>query len=558
MTAPGISTMPEGDPELTIGWGVIEHAVEWIVQPDGPRAGQPWQPTAEQVHWLLWWYSVDPDGRWLFHHGVRRQAKGVGKSPFAAVQAIEEFVGPVRLDFDRFDGTPASCFGKRVDMPLVQIAATAESQTANTMRMVRAMLSKQSRIVRKYGIDVGKTIMYLPGAGELQVITSSASAAEGAPVTFAVEDETEHWTPATGGPSLSATIDRNLGKLGNRAVETANAWDPGAGSVAETTFEAWRAMQEGRTRDHEDGGSSGILYDARIAPADTDLTDEKSLTAGLAFVYKGCPWVDIRTIIDRIWDPRTDVSDARRFYLNQPTASVDSWVTPVQWEALKATPAEAAEGPTIPARQIEDGESIVMFFDGSKSSDATGLVGCAMSDGHIFTLGGWEPEPDSEVPAQEIDATVARAFDRYDVVAFFADVREWESFVKVSWPALYADQLLVWAVPGGKEPQSIAWDMRSRTFDFTAAAELTHEEIIDQTFTHDGNIMLARHVENARRRLNRYGVSIGKESKDSRKKIDLAVCVIGARMVRRLVVNSDAWKKRQRGSGSSGRIIVLD
>ena len=549
--ADGISTMPPGVPELSIGWGVIDHATYWLVQPDGARAGQPWEPTLAQTLWLLWWYAVDHDGRWLFHHGARRQAKGVGKSPFAAVQAIEELIGPVRLDLDRFDGTPESCVGKRVDMPLVQIAATAESQTANTMRMVRAMLTKQSKVVRHYGIDVGKTIMYLPSGGELQIITSSAAAAEGAQVTFAVEDETEHWTPSMGGPTLAGTIDRNLAKSSSRAVETANAWEPGAGSVAETTFDAWQAQQEGRTR-----GKSRILYDARIAPADTDLADEASLMAGLRYVYDGCPWVDLQTIRDRIYDPRTTPDVSRRFYLNQPTASEDAWVTPMQWEALRAVEETTDDGDVVPARQIADGEDVVLFFDGSKSRDATGLVGCAMSDGHIFTVGGWEPKGEDEVPAHEIDETVAAAFERWSVVAFFADVREWESFVKISWPELYGDRLLLHAAPGGKEPQPIAWDMRSRTFDFTAASEMAHTEIVDQTFTHDGNAMLARHVQNARRRLNRYGVSIGKESKDSPKKIDLAVCMIGARMARRLVSSSEAWKKRSRPSGPR-RVIVM-
>jgi hypothetical protein len=42
-------------------------------------------------------------------------------------------------------------------MPLVQIAATAESQTANTMRMVRAFAPKGSKVVEEYGLDPGKT-----------------------------------------------------------------------------------------------------------------------------------------------------------------------------------------------------------------------------------------------------------------------------------------------------------------------------------------------------------------------------------------------------------------
>lgn len=561
--ADGIDTLPAGVPALTIGWHVMAWGAQNLRQPNGPRAGKLWQPTARQIRFRLWFYALDENGRWLFQRGIRRLAKGSGKSPDAAVMSLTELLGPVRIDVDRWldaggdqaaidmvgrDGTPE--FVKPVDMALVQIAATAESQTANTMRVVAAMAQKRGELANRYHLDPGKTVIYGPNGGELRVITSSASAAEGSPSTFIVADETEHWTPATGGQDLAQTLKRNLAKLSNRMVETANAWEPGAGSVAESTFTAWQAQQEGRTQ-----GDGRYLYDALIAPADTDLKDEKSMTSALSFVYSDCPWVDEKTILDTAWDGETTADVVRRFYLNQPTAAEDAWVTPMEWAALTAELVEGVEGPV---RRIQDGEDVVLFFDGSKSRDATGLVGCAMSDGHIFTVGGWEPSGDDEVPAHEVDAWVAQAFKRWSVVAFFADVREWESFVKLSWPEAYGDDLLIHASRTGKEPQAIAWDMRSKSFDFTAATELAHTELVEKTFTHDGHPMLSRHVEHARNRKNHYGITIGKESKDSSKKIDLAVCMIGARMVRRLVLASDAWKKRQRrGEGGPNRVILL-
>jgi hypothetical protein len=521
--AEGLDTLPAGLPPLTLGWGVIRHASKFLVQPNGPRAGQLWQPTPRQARFLLWWYALDADGRWVFDHGVRRLAKGSGKSPFAAVMSLEELLGPVRLD--GFDASVAGgCVGKPVDMPLVQIAATAESQTANTMRMVRAMAQKRSRIASEYGLDVGKTVFYTPSGGQLEVITSSAAAAEGAEVTFAVEDETEHWTPASGGQDLAQTLDRNLGKSSSRAVETANAWEPGTGSVAETTFDAWVAQQEGRTR-----GEAKTLYDAVIAPADVDLADEKSLTEAIAFVYDDCFWTDQRTIRNKVWDPRTPVDVARRFYLNQPTASVDAWTTPMAWAAL-----------ADPKRVVADGEEVALFFDGSKSRDATALVGCCISDGHVFTVGVWEPDPSHDsrdvVNTAEVDLAVRRAFERFKVLGFFGDVREWESFVKTAWPDDLADGLLVHATPASRDPQPIAWDMRSHVVEFGSACEMVEAEIGDGAFTHDGDSRLARHVANARRRPTRGVVTIGKESPDSPKKIDAAVCMIGARMVRRLVI----------------------
>lgn len=540
-----LSTLPEGEPELTLGWEAILWAESWLLQPNGPRAGMKLRFTRDQMRFLLWWYAMNPDGQWLFQHGVRRLAKGSGKSPFAAVLALIEFCAPVRLarKDSRLEG---GCTGKPVDMPLVQIAATAESQTANTMRMVRALAPKGSAVVAEYGLDPGKTRYYKLPEGTLEVITSSVTASEGAESSFIVADETEHWKPSNGGPDLQATLEDNLAKSGSRMLETSNAWVPGIGCVAETTWDAWVAQEEGRLRD--EGGR--ILYDARMAPPDVLADDVESLTDALRWIYGDCDWkrgddgeIDVRAILKRIWSPRAKWSESRRKYLNRPTVSEEAWIEPEAWEAIPDR-----------VRKVESGEEIVLFFDGSKSRDATALVGCCVSDGHVFvprTVDGlptiWEPDlaiDDDVVPVEKVDLAVRHVFDTHNVKAFFADVQEWESFVKITWPQAFADRLDIMSVPAGKDPQQIAWDMRSNTFDFTRACELAEAEIGEKSFTHDGNAILARHVGNARRRPNRHGVSIGKESKDSPLKIDAAVCMIGARMVRSRLLAAPRKKKR--------------
>jgi hypothetical protein len=534
-------TLPDGIPQYTLAFEVIRWASKYLRHPNGPRAKQRWQFVESQVRFLLWWYAVDEDGNWLFHHAVRRLAKGSGKSPFAALMALAELCAPVRvLDFD--PKAPGGVIGKPVDMPLVQIAATAESQTANTMRMVRAFAPKGSRVVTEFGLDPGKTKYYKAPEGTLEVITSSTTAAEGAEASFVVADETEHWKPSNGGPDLAATLRDNLTKSGSRMLETCNAWIPGQETVAESSYEGWLAQEEGRTR-----GESKILYDARIAPPDTDMADEASLMKALEFVYGDCFWQKLRPILERIWDPTSRPDDSKRKYLNWPTAAEDAWTTKEAWAAC----ADAS-------KVIADGDEIVMFFDGSKSRDATALIGCRMSDGHVFTIGVWEPDvahdTESVVPVSQVDAAVQYAFDRWSVLAFFADVKEWEGFTKVTWPERYGEDLLVHAVPGGKDPQPIAWDMRARTYDFTMACELVETEITERAFTHDGDSRVSRHVTNARRRPNRWGVSIGKESPDSPRKIDAAVCVIGARMVRRIVLASSEWQKRTTKKARTGRV----
>lgn len=548
-----LSTLPGGEPALTLGFEAATWASRWLVQPNGPRAGRPFRPTYDQFRFLLWWYAVDPDGQWLYQHGVRRLAKGSGKSPFAAVLALIEFCAPVRLA-RKDDRVPGGCVGRPVDMPWVQIAATAESQTANTMRMVRAFAPKGSTVVASFGLDPGKTKYYKLPEGTLEVITSSVTASEGAESSFVVADETEHWRPSNAGPELAATLEDNLAKSGARMLETSNAWVPGAESVAEASWDSWVAEQEGRLR--EDG--SRTLYDARLAPPAADLADHESLNVALQSVYGDCDWkrpydpetdeyrgpVDVRPIIKRIWSPTSSPSESKRKYLNWPSVHEDAWCDPAAWRQL-----------ADPARRVGAGEEVALFFDGSKSRDATALVGCCVSDGHVFvpsTADGrptiWEPAPahdtDDVVPVEDVDIALDHIFATHNVVGFFGDVKEWESFVKIEWPRRFGEQLNVWAVPGGKDPQRIAWDMRGNVFEFTRAAELVDAEILEHGFTHDDNPVLARHVANCRRRPNRYGVSVGKESPSTPLKIDAAVCMIGARMVRRLVLAAAPAKQR--------------
>jgi hypothetical protein len=544
-------TLPEGLPRWTLGWEQARWATKYLKHPNGPRVGRRWEFVNTQLRFLLWWYAVDETGAWIYRRAIRRLAKGSGKSPFAALVALGELTAPVRLD-DFDPKLPGGVRGRRVSMPLVQIAATAESQTENTMRMVRALAPKGSRLVRDFRLDPGKTQYYMQPEGMLHVLTSSSTAAEGGEATFIVGDETEHWTPSNGGPTFHGTLADNLAKSGSRMLETCNAWQPERGSVAEASYLAWLAQENGKTR-----GSSRILYDARIAPPDTDMADEKSLRRALDFVYDDCWWVDRSFIIERIWDPSASPDDSERKYLNRPTAAKDAWLKAPQWDAC-----------ADPDKQLADGDQVALAADLSKSGDATAIVACRISDGHLFTWDVWEPPdgPDAEeweVPRRELDASVARAFDRLDVVAFYAEPGPLLSYVD-QWGEKYGARVCVRSNP----KNAVRFDMRS-TQDaagapgkdraavlrrFTEECEATHAAVLASDLTHDGDPRLRRHALNARRRPNNYGVGIGKESRHSRRKIDAAVTAIIARLARKDYLALPASRQRRK---TDRRVVVL-
>lgn len=73
-------TLPDDIPPLTLGFEAIKWASMYLRHPDGPHAGQRWQFVESQARFLLHWYALREDGRWVYSHGVRRLAKGSGKA----------------------------------------------------------------------------------------------------------------------------------------------------------------------------------------------------------------------------------------------------------------------------------------------------------------------------------------------------------------------------------------------------------------------------------------------------------------------------------------------
>jgi hypothetical protein len=525
-----VLTIPDQKPDQDRSLGGL--CAAWcethLVQPDGPDAGDPWRFTPEQERFLLWWYAVDPAGRWTYNRGVLRRAKGWGKSPFVAAISLFELCGPCRFDYwadkteivtygrlrVRYEAGQA--VGRETSASWVQLSGVSERQTTNTMSMVLQMIG-EGPLAETYGVDPGLTRVYTAAGGRLEPITASAPTNEGARPTFVIEDETHWWTSSNGGSALDRVARRNLGKSRDgaaRCLETTNAHAVGEDSVAEKSYLAWLAMTEGRAM-------GSVLYDAREADPETDMGDEESLMVGLAEAYGDSSWVDLTRIRDEVWDPATPPDDSRRFYLDQIAAATDSWLSGPEWD-----------GVSNPLAVVADREAITLGFDGSRSrargvTDATALVACRVSDGHIWPIGVWE-QPESAaagtwtVPVTQVQAAVRAAFDRWDVVGFYADPAKWETHV-AAWEAEYGTHL---KVKSTREHPCEWWMLAGRTTKVVAALEQFHGAVIDKEMSHDGSYALTRHVLNARRRVTPSGLIISKEHPESARKIDAAIAAV--------------------------------
>ena len=518
-------------PDKSLAPQVLDWCSRYIRQPDGPDAGGPWRFTPEQRRFLWYLYAIDENGRWLWTRAVLRRAKGWGKSPVMAALALAELCGPVR--FGGWKGDEP--IGVPVTLPWVQIAGISERQTTNTMSMVLAMLH-ESPIIDEYGLDPGLTRIYTATGGKLEPTTASASTAEGARPSFCVLDETHLWKQADGGHKLAEVIRRNLGKSRDgaaRSVETTNAHEMGMDSVAERSYDAWQAQLTGKSV------GSTILYDSREAPADTELQGE-SLRRGLVLTYGDSNWVDFSRIEDEIYDPATPPSESRQFYLNQLSVAEDAWLAPREWD-------KRADRTKI----VLEGEEIAVGFDGGETDDNTALVGCRISDSHLFTIGLWDPAKYGALglPRTEIDGAVRKAFSTFEVVGFYGDRHPWESYID-RWGQDLGRDLSVSA--SLRNP--VEFDMRGRLRDFTLAAENFHAATLDGELTHDGSAMAVQQVYNARRRPNQYSViggpgSFGKEHRESPKKVDWLAAAVLARKARQDYLALPDNKKRHKRTG---------
>lgn len=503
-------------PEHTLGWGVINWLANYVKSPGGDHAGEMFLPTLEQARFILWFYAIDEQGKYIYRSAIWRRLKGFGKDPAAAAIALAELCGPVAFSHFNLKG---EAIGKPRHAAWIQAVAVSQDQTRNTMSLFPVMVSQQLK--KEYSLEINKTIIYSGAGGRIEAVTSSPHAMEGNRPTLVVRNETQFWLESNDGHSLANVIEGNVTKIpGSRILSICNAHIPGEDSVAERDHDAWVARAAGNAVD------VGVLYDALEAPADTPVSeipsqkeDPEGYAAGVEKLRKGIEiargdsiWLPVDSIIDSVLDIRNQISESRRKFLNQILASEDSWISPQEWDRCFDIDAK-----------LEAGERISIGFDGSKSGDWTALVGCRISDGCLFLLGVWNPEQyGGEVPREDIDATVRSAFQRYDVVSFRADVYQFEAYVD-QWSRDFKRKVKVNASPNSP----LAYDMRTQKKRFSFDCERFLDAVLERELSHDGNPALRQHILNSRRFPTVYdSVAIRKASKDSAKKIDAAVCAV--------------------------------
>lgn len=167
-------------------------------------------------------------------------------------------------------------------------------------------------------------------------------------------------------------------------------------------------------------------------------------------------------------------------------------------------------------RRLEDGEKVVLGFDGSEKRDETWLVACTL-DGFVEPLARWNrPERAGEgwrIPRPEVHKALDDAVRRFNVVEIAADPPGWYSELD-EWTEKYGEVVVAFET---RQPSRMA-----------PACERTEAGLQDGTFNYGGPLapVLVAHFGNCVVKQSPYGVLVTKDDRDSPRKIDGAVAAI--------------------------------
>lgn len=513
--------------------------------PDGDRKGEPFRP----YDWQLWCtvnhYRVKPRAKVgqkaPAFHNRRSQViapQKTGKGPWSATVIAAEALGPTLFagwaakgDVFRCRDFGCGCgwvyryregepMGRPWATPLIQLLASAEDQTDNVFRPLQAM-GRDDRMAGR--MRVGEDFIRLPNDGRIDIVTSSALARLGNPITFALQDETQLYTATNRLIRVAETQRRGLAGMGGRSLETTNAPDPTVDSTARRTMES---------------KAPDVFRFHRLPPAHLDYADVEQRREIHRYVYAGSQHVLEHDGLDAIESEalelmEKDPAQAERFYGNRLVAGAGAAFDASRWGELGTNP---------PA--VADGDLIVVGVDGARFRDALAIIATDVVTGKQWPLHiEQRPEDapdDYEHDFERADAAMLDAFSRFQVWRGYADPQYIESLVE-RWQGRWGDKVIVPWLTYRKRPMAFA-------LQAYRAAQTAGE------LSNDGDPTMAAHIANATKVATNMVDDEGHplwliEKPEPRRKIDAAMAGCLSWTARGDAIAAGAVKKKKRVMG---------
>lgn len=470
----------------TLGPWVSAWMEKCLVHSEGDYHGQPFSLRPWQKEFISQCYRINDNGDRVYDRAVLGLPKGNGKTELAAAIAVAELAGPVVFDRWAGDGTPVPTRRTSPDIP---VAAASLDQANTLFGSAKEMIKggPLAELFECYDLEVyPKT-----GPGSMYRVAAVAGPNDGARPTFFVADEVHEW---------EGKKERVHLVLSNGRAKRRDAWELSI-STAGWDPESLLAKLCDRGRNGDD---PRLLYVWHQADRDLDIDDEEERREA---IRQANPAAGDFLSMDNIEARYHEIPEHefRRYYLNQWTSVPEQWIEPEVWDRAADT-----------SRVVEDGEEVVMGFDGSYTQDSTALVGCTIEDPHLFLVGLWErPEGVKEwrVAEGEVEAAIVDTCARFKVVSMPSD----DTFGRI-W-----SKTLEGLAEKGVEV--VEWPTRSPS-RMAPACGLLWGAIRRGDVTHDGSQGLTEHFMNCRTKTDRFGPRIVKDHRGSKRHIDAAVAAV--------------------------------
>ena len=470
LSAPPLTDAPSDGPKVC----------RWIerncVYGEGDQFGEPVRLELFEKLFLIWLFEKRADGRHRYRRALLQVPKGNGKTPLSA------WIGAYQL---------ANQYS-----PIIPVAAASYDQAELLFGDMRTAVT-ESPTLREVMVAFEGEIQIKDGPGRAYKVAAVAGPNDGQrPSTF-LADEIHEWTGNK--ERVHLVIANGCSKRDGSL--TVNTTTPGCDldTLAGRLHEYGLKVNGGEVEDDE------FLFCWRGCPADRyDLRDGEQL---LRAIRDANPAADLFLNVHDVAARYHQIPENEflRYHLAVWTTSAQAWLPQGAWDACAATDVV-----------IADGDDVVLGFDGSFNNDSTALVVVSCAEvPHVDVVRCWERPPtagqDWAVPIDDVEEEIRRACRRWNVREVVCDPFRWARTIQ-----LLADERL----PMVEYPNS-----PSR---MTPATQRFYEAVMNKSLTHSGDPQLARHIGNAVLKVDSRGQRITKESKNSARKIDLAVAAVMA------------------------------
>ena len=390
--------------------------------------------------------------------------------------------------------------------PEILLAASSDKQAGRLFEagcsFLRANQTLDDRVhLREYMGEISRK----DGQGKIIRMASDPSRAHGYNPSKVIVDELHAWLTPSLRRAWGAFTTGGGARLASQtfAITTAGEANERMSSIL------GRLLSQNEERGDIDAGTPGLTisrnHEARTLVYNYSAPTLDRYDVPALKVANPASWITVDYLSEQAQNPALTDADVLQLHGCVWAAGETMWLPAGAWAGRETD------------RRLENGERVVLGFDGSEKRDETWLVACTL-DGHLEPLGAWfrpdKASDDWRIPRREVHEAIAAAFGRFEIVEFACDPPGWYTEID-DWVDLYGENLVV------------AFETRMAK-RMAPACERARAGVLDLSLTYGGPLAarLAQHIDNCVIRETPYGVAVTKQHPDSPKRIDGAVASI--------------------------------